>query len=547
MENIEELQTQLTECIVQKDKLQAQLEDLQDFFENGSMALHWVNAAGKIIWANQAELDLLGYTKEEYVGRPIRDFHAAPGLIEDILRRLTNHETLIDHPAELLCKDGSVKYVLINSSVYQKNGLFIHTRCFTRDVTTSTLAEMRREELLLELETERKAVMESENRFHMVADTAPVLLWMSGTDKSCHFFNKSWLRFTGRTLEEECGDGWKAGIHPNDLDHCLSVYTNAFDARKEFYMEYRLRRYDGQYRWISNNGVPRFDTDGLFLGYVGSCMDIEDQKNAARNLEAQVAERTDELKVLNHLLVDQNMRLERNNEALGSFSYVASHDLQEPLRKIGTFLQLILQRDGDQLSSTSKDFAKRISTATKRMQDLIESLLNYSRVDVAEIVLETTDLNVLYAEVRNNIQDLADEVKATIEVPHLPTLQVVPVQIQQLFVNLLSNSIKYCRAEVPCKITIGAEKAKPEEVKAFGGNPVKTYWKFTFKDNGIGFDQQHAKEIFDLFHRLHGKHEYAGTGIGLGICKRIVSNHRGYIDAIGVPGEGATFRVYLPE
>jgi PAS domain S-box-containing protein len=546
MENIETLQAKLSESESREKQLKAQLEDLEDFIENGSMPLHWVNASGMIVWANQAELDLLGYQKEEYIGAPINNFHVHREVIDDILSRLLGDETLIDHPAELICKDGSIKSVLINSSVRRKDGQFVHTRCFTRDITHFRREEMNREELLKELEIEKNAATESENRFRVFADTAPVLLWMSDIDKAYYFFNKGWLEFTGRTMEEESGYGWTEGVHPNDLDRCLKMYNESFDTRQEFYMEYRLKRHDGHYRWISDKGVPRFTEEGTFLGYVGGCMDIEDQKNAAKSLELQVAERTDELKVVNDLLMSQNNLLERNNEQLGSFSYVASHDLQEPLRKISTFLQLILQKDGDKLSDSSKDFAKRISTATRRMQGLIESLLNYSRVDVAESIFEETDLNAVYAEVRSSLNEMIEEAKATIEIGHLPTLQLVPLQMQQLFVNLISNAVKYCREEVPCHITISAEKATYDEIKALGGNNSKTYWKLSFTDNGIGFDQQHATQIFDLFHRLHGKHEYAGTGIGLGICKKIVSNHHGFINATGKTCEGATFRVYLP-
>jgi PAS domain S-box-containing protein len=547
MENIETLQAQLSEGEFREKQLKARLEDMEDFLENGAMPLHWIDGSGTIIWANQAELDMLGYQKEEYVGASINHFHVDQSAIGDILSRLLGDEILIDHPAELICKDGSIKYVLINSSARRKDGQFAHTRCFTRDVTHFRSAQKNGEELLKELEIKKNIATESENRFRVFADTAPVLLWMSGTDKACYFFNKGWLEFTGRTLEEESGDGWAAGVHPDDLDRCVKIYHEAFDAREEFYMEYRLKRHDGYYRWISDKGVPRFTEEGIFLGYVGGCMDIEDQKNAEKSLALQVAERTDELKVVNDLLMSQNNLLERNNEELGSFSYVASHDLQEPLRKISTFLQLILQKDGDKLSDSSKDFARRISTATRRMQDLIEALLNYSHVDVAENIFEETDLNAVYSEVRSNLNDIIEEAKATIEIGHLPTLQLVPLQMQQLFINLISNSVKYCREEVRCHIRISAERASSDEIKLLGGDSSKTYWKLIFEDNGIGFDQQHATQIFDLFHRLHGKHEYVGTGIGLGICKKIVSNHHGFINATGVPCEGATFRVYLPE
>ena len=137
-------------------------------------------------------------------------------------------------------------------------------------------------------ETERR---ESESRFRIVADSAPVLIWMAGVDKLCTFFNKPWLKFTGRSLEQELGNGWAEGVHPDDLQRCLKIYSEAFDARKAFVMQYRLRRYDGEYRWISDQGVARYDSNGKFSGYIGSCVDITDLINkdqALREFEERV-------------------------------------------------------------------------------------------------------------------------------------------------------------------------------------------------------------------------------------------------------------------
>lgn len=184
--------------------------------------------------------------------------------------------------------------------------------------------------------------------------------------------------------------------------------------------------------------------------------------------------------------------------------------------------------------------------ATKRMQELIDSLLNYSKIDVEQTVFEETDLNVLFTEVKNNLSDLLEELHATIEAQDLPVLKVIPLQFQQLFVNLISNSLKYAKKDVAPVIRIDAQKATSQEIESLGGNPGNEYWKLTFADNGIGFEQQYADKIFELFHRLHGKNEYEGTGVGLGIVKKIILNHKGFVRATGNIGEGAVFDVFIP-
>lgn len=248
------------------EALRASEGELAEFFENASLGIHWVGSDGTVLRVNQAELDLLGYDRDEYVGRHIAGFHVDQPVIDDILSRLTCGETLREYPARLRCKNGSIRDVLINSNVRFQDGQFIHTRCFTRDVTDQKRVE--------------QALRESEARFRLMADASPVLIWVSDLDRHRTYFNKGWLDFTGRTLEEETGMGWTIGAHPDDEARCFHLQTEAFDRREPFETEFRLRRVDGVYRWILDRGVPRFDEHGTFLGYVGSCVDITDLKHA---------------------------------------------------------------------------------------------------------------------------------------------------------------------------------------------------------------------------------------------------------------------------
>ncbi len=238
----------------------------------------------------------------------------------------------------------------------------------------------------------------------------------------------------------------------------------------------------------------------------------------------------------------KNLELLRSNTELASFTYVASHDLQEPLRKIQTFANRILDKDDKSLTEITGEYFQRIVAASYRMQNLINSLLSYSRTNTSEIALALTPLNTIVEDVRNNLSELIEENKATIEVGELPVLNIIPVQFTQLFSNIIMNAIKYRRRGVDPVIKITADVIELQNQSSANNK----HWRISIADNGIGFEQQYADKIFELFQRLHGRTEYEGTGIGLAICKKIVQNHNGYIEAIGKPDVGATFNIYLP-
>ena len=243
----------------------------------------------------------------------------------------------------------------------------------------------------------------------------------------------------------------------------------------------------------------------------------------------------------------KNIELAQNNTELTSFTYIASHDLQEPLRKIQTFCNLINARPNDELPALTRDYFQRILKASTRMQNLISSLLNYSRMNSRGMDFEMTDLNIVLDDASNNIRELLEESNAVIEHDPLPVIPCVPMQINQLFTNLIINSIKYKTAGTAPLIQISARPALRDEINSQDtASDERGYWKIIFSDNGIGFEQQYADRIFELFQRLHSRFEYEGTGIGLAICKKIVQNHKGFIYADGNPGHGAVFAIYLP-
>ena len=253
-----------------------------------------------------------------------------------------------------------------------------------------------------------------------------------------------------------------------------------------------------------------------------------------------------QLDELNQKLVLQNEILERTNTELASFSYVASHDLQEPLRKILSFSTLILNKEKELFSDQTKDYFSRITSAASRMQTLIDDLLNYSRISTSDIEFKVTDLNKVLQQAKDYLSDIIEETNATIEAQTLPALPVVPFQIQQLFQNIIGNAVKYSKKEVKPSITVTCATVEGKEINSNEAKPKLKYYQISIIDNGIGFEQEHAQKIFELFQRLHGRSEYKGTGIGLAICKKIVQNHCGIITAKGQPDIGSTFNIYFP-
>jgi PAS domain S-box-containing protein len=237
--------------------------------------------------------------------------------------------------------------------------------------------------------------------------------------------------------------------------------------------------------------------------------------------------------------------LNQSNADLEQFAYVASHDLQEPLRKIGTFTKLLSERHMDSLSDEGRSYLERMQGAAQRMQGMITSLLDLSRVGRNEQAAVPTDLNRLVRVVLSDMELVVQKQQACVEVEPLPTLTCVPSQMSQVFANLIGNALKFARPGVPPVVRITCRGLQPTELQQHN-LPPQTHVSIAFHDNGVGFDPAYANQIFMMFRRLYGKAEYEGSGIGLSICKRVVENHRGRIYAESQPGEGSVFTVILP-
>jgi PAS domain S-box-containing protein len=358
----------------------------------------------------------------------------------------------------------------------------------------------------------RSQLHESDQRFRIMADTAPVLLWMAGRDAECTFFNQPWLAFTGRTLEMELGTGWAEGVHPADFARCMDHYLAAFVARRPFRMEYRLRRADRQYRWLLDTGVPRYLPTGEFAGYIGSCIDVTESKLARDDLDRRVRERTAELE---------------------AFAYSVSHDLRAPLRAIAGYSHVLDVDHADRLDDTGREYLRRMTESAERMSALIDNLLQLSRIGLADLRVEPCDLSELAHRVVRGLRELEPLRTVDVAIQDGVIVHGDASLLRIALDNLLGNAWKFTGKTASAAIQLSA---------ALRDGSIE----ITVRDNGAGFDMADARNLFSAFQRLHRADEFPGNGIGLAIVERIVGRHGGRIWAHGTPGAGASFTFTLP-
>lgn len=353
--------------------------------------------------------------------------------------------------------------------------------------------------------------------------------WVWDIENNKFEFSDNFYRLVGEEPHsfEPTLENYFSYVHEDDLEVLGQQVNLMFKEEKLPFSNYRVVHKDGTVRCLRAYALLMDSKLGeRFL--LGITMDItEDLKNY-------------------ETIEERNQELERNNKELSAFNYVASHDLQEPLRKIQTFISRLETKEKENISEKGQFYLEKIKSSSARMRMLIEDLLQYSRTNNSDSEFRNTNMNMLLEHAKQELSDGIEAKNAVIISSDLPTMEVVSFQIQQLFINLLSNSLKYSRDGIPPKIEITHQEVYTNDVDILKKSLFKYHHKISFIDNGIGFEQVYGKKIFDLFNRLHGKSEYSGTGIGLAICKKIVDNHNGVIVAEGKPNLGATFTIYLP-
>lgn len=498
----------LNQTAQQRDEAQAALlrerEELADFVENAPVGLHWVGADGTILWVNREELELLGYAREEYLGRNIVDFHVDRDVISDILDRLKAGQTLRQYEARLRCKDGTIRYVQINSNVRWEDGRFVHTRCFTRDMTESRMAQ--------------DAVLEARRQLSMALTAARMGTW-------------SWSVATGGlewsdNLEEIHGiapgtfggtyEAFLACVHPDDRERVDSGVRRALEEKSSYDVEFRVPFPDGSMHWVGGHGQVFVDAQGNPVRMIGIGQDVTARRQFELDLETAYESAQEALKVRD------------------TFLSVAGHEFRTPLGALSLTLHNLGRRLGPRLDdAATKDIAS-LQRQVDRLVHLTENLLEVGRINAGRLVFERApvELGQLVADIVDRYRETAkaagSELTFDARGPVRGTWDAT--RLDQVFSNLLANAVKFGKG-LPVEVTL---------TRRDGTAVVQV------RDRGIGIAEEDQSRIFERFARGASAASYRGLGLGLWISSQIVEGHGGVLAVESRPGEGSVFRVELP-
>jgi PAS domain S-box-containing protein len=480
-------------------------------------------------------VEIFGYHNASEVTHQdlIDRFHPADKSMRDRAVENSFSSGSLDYEARIIWPDKSVHWINVYGKIFSDNARNI-LRMY------GTVVDATQQKIALE------EIKESEAKFRLLANAMPQQIWTADKKGNLNYFNKAVYDYSGLKFKDIENRGWVTFVHPEDIKNNIKKWSVSIETGNEFIIEHRFRNYKGEYRWQLSRAIPQKDDQGNIQMWIGSSTDIQEQKDFVKELEEKVIERTQSLNYANLILKQTISELEQTNAELASFNYIASHDLQEPMRKIIAFSKRIEDLEQGTLSEASKDYFNRIILAATRMQNLIDAFLSYSQTSNVRASFELTNLNKVYQEVKADFADILEQKKIELTSQPLPILMSTPIQISQLFTNLIGNAIKYSRTGVLSTIHVIAEEVSGSELLFEGVDASRYYWKISVRDNGIGFDQLYENQIFELFQRLHSRQEYPGTGIGLAICKKIMRNHKGFISATGQVGSGAVFSMYFP-
>lgn len=485
-------------------------------FECATISILVISQRGEIELSNPCAEALFGYGPAELIGKPVEV------LIPGHLR--TKHQGLREEYFEApkarpmglglelyACKkNGAVFPVAISLGHYELEGEKL-AFAFITDITDHVKAS----HLLSERET----------WFRNMADNSPVMIWVAGTDGLCTYFNNTWLAFTGRKLRDELGDGWASGVHAEDLGRCIETYRSALSAREPFRMEYRLRRHDGEYRWILDVGKPTF-VDNTFSGFIGSCSDIHDQRVQKDELERLVVDRTAEL--------NETVRREKEAGDLKSkFVSMASHEFRTPLSIILSSVSLIEQYAAKSDENIQKHLG-RVRSSVANLNNILNDFLSLDKLEQGNVELEYQMFDIF-----EFIRDILEEYEVYKKKDQVIDLTVAGInnvlldqkKMRYIVVNLLSNAIKYSPENTKIELSINVDEKK---VVA------------RVKDHGIGIPEDDQRRLFDKFFRARNTGSVQGTGLGLNIVKRYVELMGGMLSFSSKAGEGTEFIAIIP-
>ncbi len=478
-------------------------EELQDFVDNAPVGLHWVGPDGTILWVNQEELDMLGYGREEYVGRHIAEFHADRDVIEDILSRLSAGETLRQYDARLRCKDGSIRQVQISSNVKWENGRFVHTRCFTRDVT--------------ERRKSQEAVLEAQRQLSMALTAARMGTWSWNVQTGSLDWSDNLEEIHGMAPGTFQGtyESFLACVHPEDREMVDSGVRKAVAERATYDVEFRVPHPDGSTHWVAGHGQVFVDAEGNPTRMIGIGRDVTEQRRAAETLAKALEDAHEALKVRD------------------AFLSVAGHEFRTPLGALSLTVHNLARRLAEADEPTSRA-VQSLRRQVDRLAKLTEDLLQVGKIRAGKLVpeREATDLTRLAQEIVDRFRDSATPGGSSLELtsPGPVVGDWDPSQLDQVITNLLANAVKF-------------GNGAPVEIR------VERRWGtaiLSVRDQGIGISADDQARVFERFERAVAAKSYRGIGLGLWIASQIVQAHGGHIYVDSEPGKGSTFRVELP-
>lgn len=495
-------------------------------------------SSGKYSFVNYGFKKLLGYEASQLLNGG-QGFFRSLIHSDDLPMLLKEQQTLLES-TELSKQKHSEVITEVQYRVMHNDGAYRWLRTFATvfDRNSNGKAENILEiavDITEYMEAERK-LMEQEHFIQNIAEASPTILYLYDlVDKKFVYINKEVRQVLGYEPEDLIEQGNKVAslyLHPEDTINSKDNYVRYHNTTGGVTMhqfEGRVRHKNKKWVWLlAREIVFKCNAEGKPLQVLGSALDITLRKEMEQSL------------------VYKTLQLQQSNASLEEFAHVSSHDLQEPLRKISTFADRLLISHRDALSIEGQTYLSKIVLSAKRMQQLINDILSISVIS-GDKAFEWSNLNVLVEDVLQTLDFKIESLKADIKVDTLPEAYVNKSQIRQLFQNLVSNSLKFSRADVDPKIRISYEFITDLRVTNSQLRKAQGYHKITLKDNGIGFDNIFADKIFNIFQRLNGRSEFEGTGIGLSICKKILENHGGIISAIGELNNGAVFTIVLPD
>lgn len=450
-------------------------------------------------------------------------YNYAKKLVDDIETVKTARDTQV-HLRQQLAFGGILTDAKIDSFI----------EYFRNEPPMSPYDELRRKNVLLQEMAEK--IKESENDYRILTDSLPLMIFSVNNRGNITYTNKGVQDFFGGAPKDITPAGWQSFLHISDFTSFAKELTNAVQRQQPFNGQFRFKhKGTGNFHWHLISVIPLKNEKDIIIRWIGFLVDIQAQKQMEQTLKDNRELKETQAELYNNQAELQRkvVELNRSNYELEQFAHLASHDLQEPLRKLFFYSDVLKRKYGEVLDAPGANMLNNMTLAASRMKELINDLLNYSQLQQQTLQFEEVNLNDILAEIQKDLDVVIREKQAVVEVANLPVITGNSIRLRQLFSNLISNALKYSKTGVPPVIQIGVHQSNDEVT-------------IQVRDNGIGFEDQYSEKIFGLFERLHTRDKYPGTGIGLSICKRIAELHVGQIRATSKINEYSIFEVKLP-